>query len=391
MGRGTARDRGFRVELLGELEVGDLYWQTVSETADWVLEIDADPSSQITYGVCPTGKWKRANSKLDPYVAHMDHPSPDTGLGFQMRVLLREGAPSKIPDEVRQFLRTSYGIHAYMEGFRVLPYGEPGNDWLEVDRRYAQRVRSRDSHLDPLLQNLRASESYRETPDDALLLLPNRQYLGAVFLTIHHAGKLKTLVNREGFLPDSSYYALTDMVTTGLQLLDRVRASATYEAREARRRRRLESAAEKWKDISGADGSIPTSDALVELTRQSKSIARTIHQQLATGNASGAAASLEKLETALAPTTLLSRELRDEAAMIRVLASVGTQMAAFVHEVNGLVGLSASLQHAVDRIRQDSALPKTATRSLATLSKTLSDLRYRLERQAAYPHISDYT
>ena len=29
-----------------------------------------------------------------------------------------------------------------MEGFRVLPYGEPTDDWLEIDADYSKRQRS---------------------------------------------------------------------------------------------------------------------------------------------------------------------------------------------------------------------------------------------------------
>ena len=34
-------DPGFNIELSGEFESGEDYWQTVAEVADWVIEIDA--------------------------------------------------------------------------------------------------------------------------------------------------------------------------------------------------------------------------------------------------------------------------------------------------------------------------------------------------------------
>ncbi|MGW2236559.1 sensor histidine kinase [Streptomyces sp. NPDC001759] len=37
--------------------------------------------------------------------------------------------------EIREALDATSGISVYRDGFRVLPYGEPGNDWLALDRR----------------------------------------------------------------------------------------------------------------------------------------------------------------------------------------------------------------------------------------------------------------
>ncbi len=35
----------------------------------------------------------------------------------------------------------AHGVRVFMEGFRVLPYGEPKNDWLALDRDYAGRAK----------------------------------------------------------------------------------------------------------------------------------------------------------------------------------------------------------------------------------------------------------
>ncbi len=39
---------------------------------------------------------------------------------------------------VRGILDSAAGVNIYRDGFRVLPYGETGNDWLELDRRRVQ-------------------------------------------------------------------------------------------------------------------------------------------------------------------------------------------------------------------------------------------------------------
>ena len=67
-----------------------------------------------------------------------------------------------------------------------------------------------------------------------------------------------------------------------------------------------------------------------------------------------------------------------------MLASVGTQMAAFVHEINSMLGMAAALEHAVGEIEQDADLPAPQRRKLAQLRSAVGDLRRGIERQASY-------
>jgi len=100
-------------------------------------------------------------------------------------------------------------------------------------------------------------------------------------------------------------------------------------------------------------------------------------RQLAAGEHAGVE---EKLtEVAQAVSTLMS-----EQAMLRVLASVGTQMASFVHEISGLLGIAESVYEAVVRLREDPSLPPASRQKLASLQAALGDLKRSLERQASY-------
>ena len=51
------------------------------------------------------------------------------------RDALTENAPNASFIEMRQLLDQSAGVSVYRDGFRVLPYGENGDDWLRLDRR----------------------------------------------------------------------------------------------------------------------------------------------------------------------------------------------------------------------------------------------------------------
>ena len=83
-----------------------------------------------------------------------------------------------------------------------------------------------------------------------------------------------------------------------------------------------------------------------------------------------------------------SHDMIGQATMLRVLASVGTQMAAFVHEINGLVGTAEAVDHALRRLRGARGAGTTKVREqtqlLNALGGVVADLRRNLERQASY-------
>jgi len=73
-----------------------------------------------------------------------------------------------------------------------------------------------------------------------------------------------------------------------------------------------------------------------------------------------------------------------EGAILRVLASVGTQMTAFVHEINGILGSAIALEESITRIRADRNLPAEIRKKLAKFQASVGDLRRSVERQASY-------
>ena len=54
-------------------------------------------------------------------------------------ILDRSLFPSSVYNRLRTVLRHQGGIRLYRNGFRVVPYGEVGDDWLGLDETYAQR------------------------------------------------------------------------------------------------------------------------------------------------------------------------------------------------------------------------------------------------------------
>ena len=319
-------DPGFSVALSGDFEAGDEYWPTLLAAAHWLIEIDASRTgNRIRYSVVPTKLGKRTYPGSRPRVFNEPRKDGPRGPFFQARILIREGS---LPGVERAWLGRSSGIRVYMEGFRVLPYGEPKDDWLSIDADYKRRQKTLP-HLSGL--------SFAGDPGDeneGLLVLGNSAYFGAVFLTAADAPGLRMLVNREGFVPEGGYDELVEILRTAVSLATRVRAASRIAERGERREARRE------KVVASIEPSRLDLRQAVEVSvRRANEYASEARKVAATGDFSAAKELIERAASEYSLSSDTSQRLMNEGAILRVLASVGTQMAAFVHEINGLLGL----------------------------------------------------
>ena len=134
-------DSRFRVQLEGDFAAGEDYWGLVAEVATWVLEIQAVPGSdEVHFAIAPTKRTLIDNPEARKFKQSIPHPTPENGPYFDARILIREGHFSGGGDQRVWASRVS-GVRVYLEGFRVLPYGEPKDDWLSIDVDYTRRPR----------------------------------------------------------------------------------------------------------------------------------------------------------------------------------------------------------------------------------------------------------
>jgi signal transduction histidine kinase len=104
--------------------------------------------------------------------------------------------------DFRRVIRDHSGISLYRDGFRILPYGEPDNDWLRLDRR---RV------------------------NNPTMRLSNNQILGTIQLTADQNPNLRDQTNREGLVTNEAYTHLTEVVLELLGYLETRRFAARRE------------------------------------------------------------------------------------------------------------------------------------------------------------------
>jgi signal transduction histidine kinase len=376
------KDPGFHVNLEGDFSGGEDYWKALIEASHWIIEIDASAGrSVVKYSITPTQKTCEELPDADQRTFDLQHPSPQQGPFFQSRILVRIGG-MRGPRLVRDWVNSAAGIRVFLEGFRVLPYGERRDDWLSIDYDYTRRAR--------WLPFLDAPELAAQLPDAvedkdaALSILPNSNYFGAVFLTERGSSSLRMLVNREGFVPEAGYEHLVSLVRTGIDLSVKVRAAATVESREARRKRRAAPRVAPLEATSEESSVFSRQESLRTHLERAGGLVADAKELAAEGDFSAASRKFTGAEDDLKEAARISEELISEASMLRVLASVGTQMAAFIHEINGLLGMTGPLESTISRIKEARALPKPLKRDLGRLHGSVGDLRRNLERQASY-------
>jgi len=357
-------------ELIGDFETGDDLWEQVATTARWLIEVDASSTKRdIRIRISPTQACLQElpNAQVTDY--RTPHPSHEVGPHFQARVFVREGNIGN--RGFKQWLGQNFGIRLYNEGFRVLPYGEPGNDWLSLDadtESRGKRLKWLDSKV------IHGPDRAEPDENEGLSIFGNSGYFGAVFLTTADAPHLKMVVSREGFVAHPSFDNITDVMRTALYLSVRVRAAATLSRREERREKR--------------QGAVPSRTDLKQQVHESRelasSLAQEARQQAAQGNFSAANKKIEQAVEQVSLAAQSNEQLMAEGPTLRVLASVGTQMAAFVHEINGILGMSRALEAAVNEIEQEFAASPAQRRRLKELRSAIEDLRRGIERQASY-------
>lgn len=378
-----ARDPGFDVRLLGDFEGGEEYWSVVAEVADWILEIEADRQTKaVRYLITPTNTCRRNIPDAEQHEFTWDEPELENLASLQARILIREGGEG-IQKSQRQWLVDSAGIKVYMEGFRVLPYGEPGDDWLEIDSDYTKRLRTL-RYLDAASIDL---GSFAEGDKDAPLnALRNQSYYGAAFLTRQGNPELEMVVNREGFIDNAAFRSLQRIIRVGIDLSVRVRAYENQLGRDRWRRERRERAPvddggspPRFKMREEAEAAVQKAMHLVGAARTAAAAGRNTRAgELITS-------SVKELERSVE----LAGELVTDRSMMQILAGVGLQMSAFVHEINGLLGMASAVEKAVDSLRRSAALDQIAKRELGPVHQSIEDLRRVVERQASY--LSDIT
>ncbi len=139
----------------------------------------------------------------------LDLSEHDIGeVSFELWLFDRDPAVLRdVTDDVKglkDYLDENGGIRIYRDGIRVYDFGEPGNDWLNLDLRRVNTPTARTS---------------------------NNQILGALRLDATESGDLREKTNREGFIENEAF---EDFRSAIISVLTQVEAEKTTDQRKLR-------------------------------------------------------------------------------------------------------------------------------------------------------------
>jgi signal transduction histidine kinase len=301
-------DPGFRVRIL---RAGTPF-EDASIVADMQTEILAHLHAVIEMKVTNKGQasWRLSKNEFGQvrdwapiHDRHRDGPRPpsyehlkNAAMKAYYAVLDPALLPSLVYTRVRDVLSEEGGIRLYRNGFRVIPYGDPGNDWLQLDEVYAKR--------------------------SLLVPIANRNFFGVVELEDPDGTLFEEHTSREGLIETPAFLELKELTSSVLL------TAATQIAGD---RGRKTHAGRAYNPSSGR----PLADfgAARAAARATKEAAERLAKEKGTPEAQAAA------KQAAEAVNLVERELEaaetllaDETAMLRFLASLGMATSEFSHE-----------------------------------------------------------
>ncbi|MEK6304583.1 MAG: ATP-binding protein [Acidobacteriota bacterium] len=245
--------------------------------------------------------------------------------------------PSLIPRQVstrlREIANEQGGIRLYRNGFRVLPYGEPHDDWLVLDKLYRRR--------------------------SILYPLSNINWFGFVEITDPTGTTFEETSSREGVANNPAFHELTSFASRAL-------IEAAQRVASARKKKLTAS----QKEHQGGE-SAPSEQSLKSIADELEAIAKRLR------NVSEQTAVRKVAKKVLD----VGKALLEENGTLRVLSSLGLTIAIFAHEV----------RHQIFSLRQATGHGSDRSLTQAEQKNLLSDFDSRLKVLHSYIAYFDKT
>lgn len=242
--------------------------------------------------------------------------------------------PKMHETSIKKLSRISGGVRLYRNGFRVLPYGEPKNDWLRLDASVRQR--------------------------SILPIHGNHNFFGFVELTDNEK-KFNETSSREGLIDNEALMQLQNFVyrtlITGVIKIAEVR-NIKITSGQKKEGNLYEKIEVRIKDIAhtleSLDRELEQEEGSVQVKRKRKKKIQKLKEDIEK------VGELQKEET---------NKMLKEKSMLRVLSSVGITIGQFIHEVRDyVINMESDVKFLLEKLRADTAL----TERLIILEKNVA-------------------
>ena len=238
------------------------------------------------------------------------------------------------------------GVYVRYKGFRVYPYGEPGNDWLNIDRDRGIRKGGLSDILRPFAARLRGVNPHRAL----LSLLSNKAHIGDVEIGERATG-FEPKASREGFVGEAGISPLRDIIRFAIDWATMYREYARSQAaKDEAKRARTELAKQTQQ-------SVEPRNVVASAIRVVQSEVRNLATQLPTAERQQVLRSLRTATEAIEKHEASSRE---ELRHLQLVASTSTLLLIFSHEVKALLSWLEQVSISLERIRRRVREPEAA-------------------------------
>jgi len=203
--------------------------------------------------------------------------------------------------------REQGGVRIYLDGFRVFPYGDPDDDWLQLNEKRARRT-------ERLVITEQLQKVEKTIGGRPWLLTPgNNQVFGAVEISQSKQPRIEINVSRERLVENEALDQLRRFVQLGVYWMMLQYARATTEERAKRRQEKSPSVPEV---IGQALDKVRSSEELSYETR---------HEII------------QMLEHAKERAQIEEEEHISELSMLRILSSTGTTISMIDHQLRAVL------------------------------------------------------
>lgn len=317
------------------------------------------------------------DSKIVNYVLPSQY-SNLSGISFEFN-FLPQNRPEHLRDKtlltkrvLTDLLETQSGIKIYMDNFRIYPYGEPPNDWLELDYDYARRRASTSKLLDELATKLNVDSGR------AGLSSPrNANIIGKVQIFNQAASGFVIKMDREGLIENQQFADLRECLKLSIDWM-------TLHYRHFHLRlteQKHEASQENFTQLFDADEIYEETNVknAINFLRNEAAHNKIDWQETDAPLALKIAAKVEK--QIVEATNLIDTKIKkdgSELTLMRTIASVGPLIFVFAHEVKGIT--SALDTHAAYLRKVSSELANPYKTELLSIADSFKRTRKRFNQ-----------
>ncbi|MCU1264512.1 MAG: hypothetical protein JWM21_830 [Acidobacteria bacterium] len=246
--------------------------------------------------------------------------------------------------------REEGGVRIYLDGFRVFPYGEAGDDWLQLDE-YAAKNLDLANVINPPEKVI---ETRNELHGRPFLLIPkNNQVFGVVSLSQSRHENIEINVTRDRLIETEAVKRLRLFAQNGIYWTGLKYAAHSAERRAKKKKESVKSVAEIITDARVAV------EAVAEIPDdQRQTIVWNLNQAIARAE--------EEEQSHIS-----------EISMLRILASAGTTITLMNHQLRALNGAVLRSEHDLLRLRSD--VPKKLGKRFHEIASQISEWRETME------------